>query len=100
MADKKDLPARAGSEAVGAYLRFLREAVGLSLVEAGDKIGMNPSQIWRLESGKADTRGSFLFKLIQAVDGDPNDVALLINNAAATKEDGERLARLRKQRKP
>lgn len=90
-------PAQAGSAAVGAYLRFLRESEGLTVGEIASKVGIDPSQIWRIESGKTDTRGSFLFKFIAAVNGDPNDVALLIGNLDATKEDGETVARLRKK---
>ncbi|OGO06022.1 MAG: hypothetical protein A2Y73_08895 [Chloroflexi bacterium RBG_13_56_8] len=67
------------------------------MVEIAAKVGVDQSQIWRIESGKTDTKGSFLFKFITAVSGDPNDVALLINNPLATKEDGERVARLRKE---
>lgn len=84
-----------GGAAVGAYLRTLREASGITYAQISEKVGLDPSQIWRIEHWKSDTRSSALFKFIAAVGGDVNDVALLINNPAATKDDGERLARLR-----
>jgi transcriptional regulator with XRE-family HTH domain len=97
MSSEKPFSAHRGAEAVGAYLRSLREASGLSVAEIASSVGIDASQIWRIESGKTDTRGSFLFKFIAAVKGDPADVALLINNPVATKDDGERIARLRRQ---
>jgi transcriptional regulator with XRE-family HTH domain len=97
MADSKQEASRAANEAVGAYLRFLRDAAGISVGQMAEKVGIDQSQIWRIESGKTDTKGSFLFKFIAAVSGDPNDVALLINNPLATKDDGERIARLRRE---
>lgn len=97
MSYDKDQNARAGNEAVGAYLRFLRDARGITVAEIAARVGIDQSQIWRIESGRTDTKGSYLFKFIAAVGGDPSDVALLINNPVATREDGERIARLRKQ---
>lgn len=88
-----------GLEAVGAYLRCLRESGGISVAQIATVIGIDPSQIWRIEGGKADSRGSILFRFIAAVQGDPSDVALLINNPIATKDMGEAIARLRRSLK-
>jgi transcriptional regulator with XRE-family HTH domain len=96
MGDKKDKSASPGSEAVGAYLRLLRDAAGLTLAEISDKVGIDPSQIWRIERGKSDPKTSTMFKIIALVGGDLHDVALLINNPGATSADGENLARLRR----
>jgi transcriptional regulator with XRE-family HTH domain len=84
-----------GGVAVGAYLRFLREAQGLSATEVAERAGTNQSQIWRIDNWKSDTRGTLLFAYIRAVNGDANDIARLINNPKATIEDGETLAKLR-----
>jgi transcriptional regulator with XRE-family HTH domain len=100
MSNEKVPPAHDGGEAVGAYLRFLREATGQTVAQIANTIGIDPSQIWRIEGGKADCRGSILFRFIVAVGGDPNDIALLINNPRATRSDGENIARLRKALKP
>jgi transcriptional regulator with XRE-family HTH domain len=96
MPNEKSPTAHAGGEAVGAYLRSLREAAGLTIAQISNTIAIDPSQIWRIEGGKADCRGSILFKFLTAVGGDPNDIALLINNPTATRSDGETIARLRK----
>jgi transcriptional regulator with XRE-family HTH domain len=96
MGEEKDKSALPGSEAVGAYLRLLRDAAGLTLAEIADKVGIDTSQIWRIERGKSDPKASTMFKITDFVGGDLHDVNLLINNPDATREDGEHLARLRK----
>lgn len=96
MPDHNDTIAHVGLEAVGAYLRYLREAVGLSIAEISTTIGIDPSQIWRIERGKSDPKSSTLFKLISLVGGDVHDVALLISNPNVTSADGITLARLRR----
>lgn len=84
-----------GGAAVGEYLRTLREASGLTVAEVAARVGIDASQIWRIERGKSDPRASILFRFVAVVNGSVEDVALLINNPRATAEDGERLARLR-----
>ena len=95
MSEMKLLKPIDGGIAVGAYLRYLREAQGLQAIDIAEKIGTNQTQVWRIEHWKSDTRGTLLFKLIRAVRGDVNDVELLINNPDATQLDGETLAKLR-----
>jgi hypothetical protein len=96
MTADRDKPRGSGIVAVGVYLRALRESAGLSVAEVSEKVGMVPAQIWRVERGYSDTKGSTLFLLISLVGGDPADVAMLINNPAVTPADGETLARLRR----
>lgn len=98
MVETSQLKSLDGGIAVGAYLRYLREAKGLHAIDVAEKIGTNQTQVWRIEHWKSDTRGTLLFKLIRAVGGDANDVDLLINNPNATQTDGEILARLRLSR--
>lgn len=82
---------------MGAYLRKLREARGISVAEIADKLGTEPTQIWRIENWKSDTRSSIVFRFIFLVRGNAEDVLLLMNNHHASREDGERLAELRMQ---
>jgi transcriptional regulator with XRE-family HTH domain len=96
MSDARDKPRSDGLVAVGAYLRVLREGADLTVAEVSAVIGIDPAQIWRVERGYTDTKGSTLFAFIAVVKGDPGDVALLINNPGATPDDGQTLARLRR----
>lgn len=95
--DNTSMPTQSneGGTAVGEYLRTLRETSGLTVAEVASRVGIDSSQIWRIERGKSDPRASILFRFVSVVHGAPEDVALLINNPRATPEDGERLARLR-----
>jgi transcriptional regulator with XRE-family HTH domain len=95
MSDQKTVKPLDGGIAVGAYLRYLREAQGLQAVDIAEKIGTDQTQVWRIEKWKSDTRSTLLFKYIRAVNGDANDVEMLINNRDATKLDGETFAKLR-----
>jgi transcriptional regulator with XRE-family HTH domain len=95
MTEERTIRPLDGGIAVGAYLRFLREARGMQVSEVAEAIGTNDAQVWRIEHWKSDTRSSLLFRFIKAVKGDANDVYLLINNPSATLEDGYKIAQLR-----
>jgi transcriptional regulator with XRE-family HTH domain len=95
MTEQKQPKSLDGGIAVGAYLRYLREAQGLQATDIAEQIDTNQTQVWRIEHWKSDTRSTLLFKLIRAVGGDVNDVEMLIHNPDATKSDGEALAKLR-----
>jgi len=84
-----------GGVAVGAYLRAMREAAGISVKDLAEKIGADNTAIWRIEAWKSDSRSSVLLKFVCAVRASADDVVLLMNNPDATREDGERLAHLR-----
>lgn len=92
--DKKMRTRESGGIAVGAYLRSLRENLELTPTEVAAQIKSDPTQIWRIETWKADVRSSLLFAYIRAVGGSPDDVARLINNPTASASDGELLAKL------
>lgn len=79
-------------EAVGAYLRTLREAHKLSRAAVAAQIGTHESQLVRIEAGEQDTRGSLLLAFIGVVRGRAGDVQRLILNHEATADDGRRLA--------
>jgi len=98
MASKKDAAGSGGSEAVGAYLRFLREAAGMTVAEIAANINIDASQIRRIERGKSDPKSRTLFRFTELVGGDVHDIALLINNPDATSSDGTTLAKLRRSK--
>jgi transcriptional regulator with XRE-family HTH domain len=98
MTREKEQSVQGSGEAVGAYLRALREATGKTVAEIADSVGIDPSQIWRIERGKSDPKSSTMFKFVYLVGGDVYDLALLINNPDATRSDGENLARLRRSK--
>lgn len=78
--------------AAGAYLRTLREQLGLPREKVAALAGTNGSQLVRIESGEQETRGSLLAALIRAVKGNADQVMDLILDESATAEDGQRLA--------
>lgn len=79
-------------EAVGVYLRTLREAHQLSRAAVAAQIGTHESQLVRIEAGGQDTRGSLLLAFISVVKGRADDVQQLILDKFATAEDGRQLA--------
>lgn len=82
-------------EAVGAYLRTLRESLKLTQVALAEDVETNESQIIRLEQGRVDTRGSLLMAVTQVLGGRPDDIQRLILNPQATARDGIALANMR-----
>ena len=75
-------------EAVGTYLRTLRDAHGLTRTDVAAEAGTNESQVQRIEAGEIDTRSSLLMRFVQAVAGNPYDVYELSVSNEATAEDG------------
>lgn len=84
-------------EAVGAYLRELRESRGKSAVAIAEAIGTSQTHIWRIEQGKTQSiRAEMLFSFVQSVSGSLDDVQNLLMNPAATSDDGKFLANRRR----
>lgn len=79
-------------EAVGAYVRALREARNLSRVDVAVEVETNESQILRLENGTVDTRSSLLLAVIRCVGGRMDDLAQLMLDPFLTAIHGQRLA--------
>ena len=79
-------------EAVGAYLRTLREAQHLSRAAVAAQIETHESQLVRIEAGDQDSRGSLLLALVAAVQGRVADVQRLILDKSATESDGRAAA--------
>jgi DNA-binding XRE family transcriptional regulator len=84
-----------GGIAVGAYLRVLRMHAGLSPTQLAAQIGIDPTQVWRIETWRVDPRSSVLLAFVAVVRGDVRDVARLIADSAAGSEEGETAARMR-----
>lgn len=83
-------------EAVGAYLREIREGKGKSAVAIAEAIGTSQTHIWRIEQGKTQSiKAEMLFSFVQSIGADVGDVEELLLNPSATSSDGKRLARRR-----
>lgn len=81
-------------KASGSYLQRLRDNAGLSRAELAEKLGTSPSQIFRIEEGKGETRGSLLAAFIRMVSGSAEDVVTLILDSRAGEEEGVRTANI------
>ncbi len=79
--------------AIGIYLRTLREARSLSRLEVAEKIQTSEQQIFRIEAGEIDTRGSLLLLFVDAVRGNADDLRRIVVNKLSTAEAGRELAR-------
>lgn len=79
-------------QAVGIYLRTLREAHQLSRAAVAAQIGTHESQLVRIEAGEQDSRGSLLLAFVAAVKGRAEDIQKLLLDKDVTVEDGRRLA--------
>ena len=89
-------------QAVGMYLRLLRERRNLSVMDivSGMKalvpeLDTNPTYIWRIEHGKIESPGArLLVAFTRVVGGNLDDIADLLLSKRATAEDGQRRADL------
>src|SRR6266700_1787545 len=50
---------------LGSELRRLREAHSLKLEEAAERLGLAPSTLSRIETGKAPTRSAYLISMLE-----------------------------------
>lgn len=83
-------------QAAGVYIRTLRDTQKMTqeavidraaAVLGGRKIDL--TTLWRIETGRARTRNDILLAVVAAVGGNDQDVAQLMRDPSATKEDGE-----------
>lgn len=81
-----------GKEAVGAYIRALREANRLGQQVFAASLDTSKSLLDLIEKGKIDTRGSLLIHMLLQLHGSPADLVELMANPDATPEDGRQLA--------
>lgn len=81
--------------AAGAYLRAMREHLGISQAEVSRRIHASSSQIHRIEEGPGETRASLVAAMAVAVEADPEDIIRLLADTNATEQVGIELARSR-----
>lgn len=80
-------------EAVGAYIRALRQERELSQVRLAELVGVSNNTIWRIEAGQQEPKGNQLAAILTIVKGRIDHVYELLSNALATKADGEAKAK-------
>ena len=56
------------------------------------QLGVDHTQIERIEKSQTDTRGSLLLRIVHTLQGSPEQLTELMVNPHATPEDGRRLA--------
>jgi transcriptional regulator with XRE-family HTH domain len=81
-----------GIQSAGAYIRSLREARHIGRGSLALKLGIDHTQIERIEKGQTDTRGSLLLRILHTLEGSPEQLLQLMLNPDATPADGRRLA--------
>lgn len=81
--------------AAGAYLRVMRERLGISQAEVARRINVSSSQVHRIEEGPGETRASLVATVAIAVEADPEDVIKLLADSAATEQIGIEMAQSR-----
>jgi len=84
------------SEALGAYLKTLREGRKLRPVEVLQQLGdrlrlgkpVDQTRLWRVENGKSWPEGDFLVALLDIIGANLADVSWIQQHPEATSEDG------------
>jgi transcriptional regulator with XRE-family HTH domain len=84
-----------GMEAVGSYMRTLRTEQDLTQGETISRLAdhlqgrrINPTTLWRLETGQKKPRSDILNGLIQVLGGNSDHVTTLFNDTSATADRG------------
>lgn len=80
-------------EAVGAYIRALRQEQELTQVRLAELVGVSNNTIWRIEAGQQEPKGNQLAAILTIIKGRIDHVYELLSNALATKADGEAKAK-------
>lgn len=78
--------------AAGAYLRVLREARYSSREAIAKVLQVDDSQIERIEKGKHNTRGPFLFAFIREVRANANHITQLILDDSLDEKAAQQMA--------
>lgn len=82
-----------GTEAVGAYLQWLREYHNIPVLSVSAHIGISPTHVYRIEQGKNKSIGSdLLMSFARLVRASVEDIANLMLDETALASDGKRLA--------
>jgi len=80
------------TEAVGIYMRVLREVRDIGRIPLAQELGIDSQQIERLEKGMATPLSSFLFVLNQALQGNLDQVNELFLDPEATEDTARQYA--------
>lgn len=82
--------------AAGSYIRTLRERHRYTQADVIERAAqwlngkkIDSTTLWRIETGQRKTRSDILSAVVEAVEGNRDDVAALMNNPLATPADGE-----------
>lgn len=86
-------------EAVGAYIREMREGRNESRASVAHVVGTHESQLVRIEKGQQDARGSLLLAIVHHVGGDTNIVFELMAPDKTAKDGIEEARTLLNRRK-
>lgn len=89
----------------GMYLRVLRERQKMTREQLVDRIRehshdtvkVSDVSLWSIEDGRQEPKGRLLFALIEAVQGNHDDVSRLLLDNSSTVEDARQLAEMRYQ---
>lgn len=81
-----------GTEAVGTYLRALRETQRVTRNVLAQNLNTSVSLIESIERGQTDTRGSLLLQIVHTLQGSPEQLLALMINPDATLEEGRKFA--------
>ena len=83
-----------GAQAVGAYVRRLRERQGLTMAQVAAQAQVSPNYVWRIEAAQVRDPGfAHLAGLLRAVGGSADDVATILLDhltSAAAEQCAER----------
>lgn len=82
-------------KAAGAYLRAMRESLGISQAEVARRISISSSQVHRVEEGPGETRATLVAAVAVAVQADAEDVLKLLSDKNANEDTGRALAKSR-----
>jgi transcriptional regulator with XRE-family HTH domain len=80
------------TEAAGAYIKYLREHLGISQSELARRAHTSSSQINRIEEGKGETRASLMAAISRVLEASAEDLFSLLTEGSASEETGRRLA--------
>lgn len=85
--------------AAGSYIRTLRERHRFTQADVIERAAqwldgkkIDSTTLWRIETGRKRTRSDILSAVVDAVEGNSDDVTRLMNDPLATPADGEERA--------
>jgi DNA-binding XRE family transcriptional regulator len=93
LAAQQERERRMGMEAVGAYLRTLRDdGRKISRAKLAAQLEVSEQSIYRIEENRQEPNPELLARIIATLGGDPTDVHELLLHKKATPEQGRDVA--------